>query len=165
MKSNIRPLLSLTGLFNCRSRCILAMGNAHLPPYLTLTSTATPGFVSAAVRVDYRPALSASTALAMPQWWSTTSKSLLTVPASGTKRAWNSLKETIRKWKGLMNEWAFGGGSLHRSIMDMHKNQPWFFFSFFFSTRSLLHQSWVIVFLQTAKNKKRFYQDFFRLFL
>lgn len=63
------------------------MENAHLPPYLTLTSTATPGSVSAAVRADYRPARSASTALATPQWWSTTSKSLWTVPASGTETA------------------------------------------------------------------------------
>lgn len=43
------------------------------------------GSVSAAVRVDCRPALSHYTALETPQWWITTSKNLWTVPASGTK--------------------------------------------------------------------------------
>lgn len=61
------------------------MGNVRLPPYSTLTSTAMPDSVSAAVKMDYKPALLHSTALVMPQLWTTTSKSLWTVPASGTR--------------------------------------------------------------------------------
>lgn len=68
-----------------RSQSIRVMGNARQPPYSTLTSTVMPGSVSAAAKTDYRPALLRCTAPATPLWWTTTSKSLWTVPASGTE--------------------------------------------------------------------------------
>lgn len=68
-----------------RSQSTLVMGNARRPRSSTLTSTVTPGSVSAAAKTDYKPALLHCTAPATPLWWTTTSKSLWTVPASGTE--------------------------------------------------------------------------------
>lgn len=61
------------------------MGSVPLQLFLTSTLTVTPDSASAAGRMACKPARSRFTALVIPQWWSTTFRSLWNAPANGTE--------------------------------------------------------------------------------
>lgn len=61
------------------------MGSVPLQLFLTSTLTVTPDSASAAGRMVCKPARSRFTALVIPQWWSTTFRSLWNAPANGTE--------------------------------------------------------------------------------
>lgn len=61
------------------------MGSVPLQLFLTSTLTVTPDSASAAGRMACKPARSRFTAHVIPQWWSTTFRSLWNAPANGTE--------------------------------------------------------------------------------